>query len=778
MKQFFTAFFICISLFCADTFAQGAKAIDSLRNVYQTAKNDTIKALALASLAYSWKNTNPDTAYHLATEAQVLAQKTKNQRAIMMAAMAVGGAQFARSFFDEANTHYEKAMNLAIALHDTTTLMLAYNNIAGVNNMKGRYAESLEFYQKSYKLSEEKNLLEGACAAMTNIGGLYRLLNKFDLAEEYLLKASELAEKGKNKMSLSNIYNTLGIIESERKDFDKALSYFLKALKLSQETNYKRALPLFNCNVAQAYYKKGEDSLARHYYNKAIELAEAHKDRRAKSYILNGMAEFYMSTKDYDKVIASGKTMLEMAQIMKSPSEERMAYELLIKGYKGKGDYESVLNYYEKERAIRDSLFNTESAKAIANLESSAALEKKQKELALLAKDKELSQVQIEIQAKQMAIAQKQAEADKLFAMARHESDKRKSDSLLNLAQRRQYEADVLRSEEARLKALNQAEIIENQKHKKEKAFQRTLLYLGLLGLVIIALFAFYAYRKNLIQKSLNQKLVIQSAFIGEQNKNLEQQNHEIRQGIRAATMIQNAVLPFDSRIKNYFTDYFVIFLPQNIVSGDFYWIQKIEQKTYVVVADCTGHGVQGAFMSLIGINILERIVPNIDAYRAGEVLNKMNELLQNTLKNDEAFLNNGMDAAILIIDEPQDGIHLVEYAGAHRALHFVLAGSTRIERVAATRRAIGGKLEANKAFETTQLSLPPKSQLYLSSDGLADQNNKEGKKLGEKAIFEVISPYLEKKMTLQKEAINQLLIQHSQDVQQRDDILFLGVRL
>ncbi|TAF32003.1 MAG: hypothetical protein EAZ57_10570 [Cytophagales bacterium] len=774
-------FFICFCLSAALSLplqAQSTAALDSMRKICQTSKNDSVKALTLGRMAFAWRNSNPDSALLTAQKALELAGRIKHQQSLALAYLAMGASQFVHAQFEESRESYLTALRLFRVLSDTVSQVVVYNNLAGSYNMTGKYVDALDCYQTSYKLSEATQNRDGMGTAMVNIGGLYRILGKMDLAEEYLQKAIKLSREDNKPMTLANAYNTLGIIESERKNLDKALEYYKEALAIAEKTNYKRALALFNTNLAKIYHLKN-DTLAFFYYERALRLSEQSKDLRSKLYTLSGLARLSNDQKNHDKAEVYAQQVLTLAQNMKSPDEEKLGYELLYECYKAKGDWNKALFFHERYTSLKDSLFNTENSKSIANLEATLALEKKQKELDLMAKDKTLNEIQLEIQAKQLAITQKQAEADKLFALAQHESDKRKSDSLLNLAQKKQLEADFLRSEEAKLKAINLAKTIENQQHKEEQQLQRIIMYLGLFGLLSIALFAFYAYRNNLTQKSLNKALVTQQAFITEQNKNLEHQNFEIKQGIKAATIIQNALLPFESRLQKILKDHFVLFLPHSIVSGDFYWIEKVENTTFVVVADCTGHGVQGAFMSLIGINILERIVLQQSTHEPDVILEKMNSILQQVLHSDEAFRNNGMDVAVAVLSELNENTVSLSYSGAHRPIYLTDSSqTTAIQKISGTRRAIGGKQNIEKKFEKHFIQLSTNSLIYMASDGLADQNNHEGKKLGEQAILKTLEKCQEKPLAAQHEALKGLLARHQGNMPQRDDILFLGIKI
>ena len=259
----------------------------------------------------------------------------------------------------------------------------------------------------------------------------------------------------------------------------------------------------------------------------------------------------------------------------------------------------------------------------------------------------------------------------------------------------------------------------------------------------------------------------------------VESQKKEMIESIEYAQKIQRVLLPEDSFINEILNDYFVLFQPRDIVSGDFYWINAKANKTIVVVADCTGHGVPGAFMSLLGITFLNEIVK--EGLQADEILNQMRENIIRALRQKGKELENkdGMDMAMCIIDWANLQI---EYAGANIPL--ILLRSTpesphELIEVRADRMPIGLFGTELKPFTRHIIPIMLGDSFYMFSDGYCDQFGGENlKKLKKKNLTRLLSEIHTLSMTEQKRLIKQNLDDWKGDLPQVDDILLIGIKI
>ena len=260
----------------------------------------------------------------------------------------------------------------------------------------------------------------------------------------------------------------------------------------------------------------------------------------------------------------------------------------------------------------------------------------------------------------------------------------------------------------------------------------------------------------------------------------VEQQKKDITDSILYAKRIQTAMLPEKTFINEILNDYFVLFRPRDIVSGDFYWMSAKTEKTMIAVADCTGHGVPGAFMSILGITFLNEIVQN-DHLHADTILNHLRELVIKALKQTGRDLENkdGMDMALCIIDWENARI---EYAGANISL-FLLRNTPgapdELIEVNADRMPIGIYGDTTTPFTRHSIPVMSGDSIYMFTDGYCDQFGGSGlKKFKKKNLKKLLSEIHTLSMTEQKKKLKQNLDVWRGDLPQVDDILMLGVKI
>lgn len=281
---------------------------------------------------------------------------------------------------------------------------------------------------------------------------------------------------------------------------------------------------------------------------------------------------------------------------------------------------------------------------------------------------------------------------------------------------------------------------------------------------------------EELIQQQ--EEILSQRDAIEQQNNDLSKASEMITKSIDAAQIIQKAMLPSKKRLQTLLKEFFVFNKPRDVVSGDFYWIDKVDNKTVIVVADCTGHGVPGAFMTLIGITMLDRIVNLNKTLSPQKILSALHDGIHTLLKQEERESTNvGMDAAIIVL-ETANGQTTINYAGAKIPLICFDQIQNKIVEIKPSRKSIGGYQNKEKEYISHEFSLPKDSIVYLGSDGLADQNNEKRRSLGRKAIIEHLQNNAQLSLEAQGKTFETLLENQMVNTTQRDDILWIGLKL
>ena len=276
--------------------------------------------------------------------------------------------------------------------------------------------------------------------------------------------------------------------------------------------------------------------------------------------------------------------------------------------------------------------------------------------------------------------------------------------------------------------------------------------------------------------RSLKKIIREATAEIQEQKDQLEEKNQNILDSIRYAKRIQEAVTPTKSQMKKFFPEHFVLWRPRDIVSGDFYWMMHKSNKVVVAAADCTGHGVPGAFMSIMGISFLNQIANMPEVNNAADALNHLRSNVITSLNQEgsETDTKDGMDISLCVYDF--DGM-IMEFSGAYNPLYIIRDGELSV--VKADRMPVGVHDRMDKPFTNNKFTMIKGDVYYILSDGYIDQfGGPKGKKFMTKRFKELLLTIYEKPMEEQSRILEETLIKWRGDIEQVDDIIIIGVRV
>ncbi len=287
------------------------------------------------------------------------------------------------------------------------------------------------------------------------------------------------------------------------------------------------------------------------------------------------------------------------------------------------------------------------------------------------------------------------------------------------------------------------------------------------------------AMRKDLhgLTSNLEQKVRERTEEVMRQKKEIEELLTEVTDSIKYAKRIQNAILPPKGYINKVLPNSFVLFKPKDIVSGDFYWVEDKEGKTAVAAVDCTGHGVPGALMTVVGYNKLHEAMSEATEYSAAAILDGLNKGVINTFSqgDEESDVKDGMDAAMCIVDYKTREL---QFAGAYNPLYIIRSGSQEIEQIKGNKFPVGPFI-GEQEFTNHTIQLNPGDTVYVFSDGYADQfGGEKGKKFRYKNFRELLVGMQDKEMYEQKELLDSTIESWRGDLEQVDDILVIGIRV
>jgi serine phosphatase RsbU (regulator of sigma subunit) len=282
------------------------------------------------------------------------------------------------------------------------------------------------------------------------------------------------------------------------------------------------------------------------------------------------------------------------------------------------------------------------------------------------------------------------------------------------------------------------------------------------------------------VLETQNQDLMLQNKEIESQKEMLYQKNEEVNDSLYYAKKIQSAIMPPEQYFQEILNDVFILFKPRDIVSGDFYWIKQVNQYVILAAADCTGHGVPGAFMSMLGMSYLNEIVHRREITNANEVLNELRKQIRNSLRQrgQPEESKDGIDMALCVIDEKEK---VLQYCGANRPLYLIRDenGTSELKEFKSDPMPLGYYQGKFKAFTNKDIQLEFGDIIYLFSDGFIDQKGgKEDKKFLSKNFKELLLEIHEEPMQDQHMILDAMFSDWKGNNSQVDDVLVIGVRV
>ncbi len=288
---------------------------------------------------------------------------------------------------------------------------------------------------------------------------------------------------------------------------------------------------------------------------------------------------------------------------------------------------------------------------------------------------------------------------------------------------------------------------------------------------------------KNEELNQLNEEIQAQADNLEAAFKQIESHHLKIKSSIKYASTIQKAILPAKESVDKHLQT-FVLFRPKDVVSGDFYWFAYLPAKDtfcakiFIAAVDCTGHGVPGAFMSMIGSRLLNEIVNERKITNTAKILELLDAGIIKSLKQNKSRNNDGMDVCLCRIEKQENQGAYIQFSGAKRPLFLYKADSGKIEIIKGSRRSIGGvRRNLKKSFATNLINVEKNDILYLTSDGYIDQNNSKRERFGTKNFVKLLNKIATKDLNKQKEILDVKLTDYIGISKQRDDITILGVK-
>ena len=698
----------------------------------------------------------------------------------------------AEKYFNELISFYQKR-------NDEENEIATIDRLLNLFNQAGKYNDALVVSTQLLEQKKAENDTEGTINYLNRTGIIHKRLKNYDAALAYFQEAIGLYKKnGSGPSEYAYLMISQGVIYQIQQQFAKALTIFEDVLTIRTEEGNKKEITktlnyLITLNMGLQDYDKSKI-----YCLDAIEIAEEINDVANLEKNYQRLSEIYEKTGSSKKALAAYKEYLTYKEEFYAIEKTRIQ-ELTQK----------QLDAEKAEKDLKLQLADQEmKTLELSNLKVES--EKKEQELEMLTQQKKLQEAKLQAEqfekdrvAQALKIAQQKLEAEK-------------KEKAISDLQRQQELKDL----ELKQKELEEQEkmstiaLLENEKKLQEQKIAEEAK-LKEYGIWIIALcgFVMLVITVSFIMKQkANKKLKAQQSEILDKNSQLQVQEEELRQNmeelqatqedlqrsknelegayveletknthltdsIKYAKRIQNAILPPEVDLKAAFPEHFVIFIPKDMVSGDFYWFSQQGNRSIIATVDCTGHGVPGAFMSMIGNAHLNQIVNEQGIHDPAEILENMHHLVLDSLNQKDSRNVDGMDLAIACIEKWDDGMTSLKFSGAKCPLFHYRDGE--VKRLDPDRKSIGGWYDGiNTTFTDRVIQLKEGDIIYLTTDGFIDTANEDRRRFGSSRVKELIKNHGHKPAYEQKLIFENTLSQYQKDTDQRDDVTLIGIKV
>jgi len=668
-RVFIFLLFLCI--FLPSTFSQRSK-LDSLKAAYRTEINDSLKVHLLLSISLNSAQSSNDDEFIYAEQALSIAKKLNYNKGIAMAYDCLGVIDRNNSAYNSSLNNHIKALSFIKPYGNCREKAIILNNIGVVYRRIDELPKAAEYHIKALTIAEDLGDNKSISISTNSLGNIFLTQHNYSEALKNFFKALNLEKKSGNMLGLAINLNNIGAVYAEQMNFRKAIDYITQSLKVNEKLGNKKGVSICYNSLGEIYFKQNKYEIAFEMYHNSLVINKNQSDKIYTSVSYTNIGEVLTSSGKLEEAETNIKKGLEIALSIGSKIHIERAYSKLSDLYLKKRFYKEALEAFRKSKEVKDSIINENSNNTIARLKTIYETEKKEKE----------------IQSQKLELAIKKKELLKEKAL-----------NFLFIGG---------------LAALMMLLLLLYRNYRLKKKAN-----------IVLTKYNWDMDEKNRILMMQKEEILTQRDQIEEKNKVVNKayelikvKNKNIIENIRYAFQIQNALLPQIKKIKEYFPESFILYKPRDIVSGDFYWAIRKDDKLIVSVADCTGHGVSGAFMSILGITALNEIVNEKGITRTDQVLNHLRERIIWSLQQKDKFweAKDGIDMTILTFDFAK---RKVMFSGANSSV--ILIRNEEIIQMKGEKMPVSIFPDI-VPFSSVEYDIYPNDVFYLYTDGYYHQ--------------------------------------------------------
>jgi len=644
---------------------------------------------------------------------------------------------------------------------------------------------------------------------LIHLAEVYRKDLRYNKLLEINLNLLEIEKLNPESNQLSLAYNNVGFVYKSMGDNSKAITFFKQALDIetnNKDTDYKSHISM-RINLASVYNQEKMYSSALIHLNKANLLADSQHDLELQSDIQNFIALILFNTKDYQNAYKICQEATALSAKLTNKEVRMRCYKTFSLILEKLGDIKEAYNFQNKQLILKDSIFIEENKLNNKKILNRINIERTEKELKLLLLDAEksefeLQKLSLESDRKQqyLEILQKEKslqefsyrtqslEKEKELQKSKLASQQLEQESIMQELALEQFQSAISKQEldkkekgnqilllEKEKKILEKSKILQEAQLQSQKSREKYLKVLASLsGLIVVSVIFGIVQIRNRNLSLGKKQLEIQKINLELENLNSEisQKNKNITDSINYAKEIQTGILPEVEKWNTVFPNSFIYYKPKDIVSGDFYFLAHVKDKWILAFADCTGHGVTGALMSVIGHNLLTSITEIQNTTSPGVILREVDLGIKKTLKTKEFEGRDGMEMGVITFDFEKK---IIVFASSKRPLYGIRDGE--FFEIAGDKKTLGMDNHIEGIFQEHTLDLEGLTQLYFCTDGFQDQlGGKENRRFLSKSLKNLLSYIHHLPMEIQLNKIEETMKKWMGTERQLDDMMVLGI--
>lgn len=735
----------------------------------KTAKNDTLstyneenegvtKIKGLIELSEATRVKDAQQAVEYGLRAIEMSKKTGSSELQQQAEFSTGFACYIQNDFEKALLHLNNSLKISRLIKNKEGEAASLNRIGNTFQLMGEYRKALNNYNQAMAINKELEDDQEIARTLTNLGSVYRLHGNYELAINQHLKALEMYEGLKNNEGIAWSALNIARLFKMMKNYPKSLEYVNRSLEIYQKIEEQQELStgvtLCLKEFASIYYEMGNFNFAVVYGERVLERNRKTNNMLGVANSLSTLGKIYFDVKNYDK---SEKYLIQAKNLKDSlndNTENAAILRYLGKVYLKRGETLKAKRYFNKSLDFAQN----------QNLKQ------------------EIKEVYLDI-SKLYETENNTGKALKYYKKYITLKDSLNNQKINELALQYEFDKEQRKREFERM----QEDIRQEARLQREKILKWAFAS-GFVFMLVLAFVIFKSYQRKkktniLLTKQKNEiaeqkdEIEAQRDFVTKQRDKIAHQNTIITDSIEYAKRIQSALFPQEKFLNKVLGEYFIYMKPKNIVSGDFYWVAEKGNKLIITVSDCTGHGVPGAFMSMLGIAFLNEIVNKSKVLKAGKILDQLREIIIDSLHQEYGIKGSkdGMDMALCIIDKKSLEM---QFAGAYNSA-FIIRGN-EFSELKADKMPIGiHAIKVDKPFSNQEFKLKKQDMLYLFSDGYADQfGGEKGLKFKQNTFKDLLAEIAKLPVDEQQEKIESKMRAWQGDFAQLDDMMIIGIRI